>query len=88
MYYHDDPVYGINIHPEDNNEFLTASDDGKVMLWDIRTSPVSGKMPVYLSVWLLLSFDAFLFSLPLAKSPPRDLQITAYKIRMTCQGCH
>ncbi|KAL9953099.1 hypothetical protein ACROYT_G040459 [Oculina patagonica] len=42
MYYHDDPVYGLNIHPEDNNVFLTASDDGKVMLWDIRTSPVSG----------------------------------------------
>lgn len=41
-YYHDDPVYGLNIHPEDNNVFLTASDDGKVMLWDIRTSPVSG----------------------------------------------
>lgn len=47
MYYHDDPVYGLNIHPEDNNVFLTASDDGKVMLWDIRTSPVSGKITVY-----------------------------------------
>ena len=42
MYYHDDPVYGLNIHPEDNSVFLTASDDGKVMLWDIRASPVSG----------------------------------------------
>lgn len=42
MYYHDDPVYGLNIHPEDNNVFLTASDDGKVLLWDIRASPVSG----------------------------------------------
>ena len=47
-YYHDDQVYGLNIHPEDNNVFLTASDDGKVMLWDIRTSPVSGKIPVYI----------------------------------------
>ena len=26
-----------------------------------------------------LSFDAFLFSFPLAENPPRDLQITAYK---------
>ena len=50
MYYHDDPVYGINVHPEDNNVFLTASDDGKVMLWDIRTSPVSGKIPLHMSV--------------------------------------
>ena len=54
MYYHDDPVYGLNIHPEDNNVFLTASDDGKVMLWDIRTSPVSGKITVELQNHLLL----------------------------------
>ena len=26
-----------------------------------------------------LSFDAFFSSFPLAESPPRDLQITAYK---------
>lgn len=41
-YYHDDPVYGLNVHPEDSNVFLTASDDGKVLLWDIRSSPLSG----------------------------------------------
>ena len=42
MYYHDDPVYGLSVHPEDSNVFLTASDDGKVLLWDIRASPFSG----------------------------------------------
>lgn len=61
-YYHDDPVYGLNIHPEDNNVFLTASDDGKVMLWDIRTSPVSGKTPVH-SVQLLLLSSSILFKI-------------------------
>ena len=54
MYYHDDPVYGLNVHPEDNNVFLTASDDGKVMLWDIRTSPVSGKVLIYIVLYLSL----------------------------------
>lgn len=42
MYYHDDPVYGLNVHPEDSNVFLTASDDGRVSLWDIRASSFSG----------------------------------------------
>lgn len=42
MYYHDDPVYGLNVHPEDNDVFLTASDDGRVSLWDIRASSSSG----------------------------------------------
>lgn len=42
MYYHDDPVYGLHVHPEDSNVFLTASDDGKVLLWDIRASSVRG----------------------------------------------
>ena len=42
MYYHDDPVYGLNVHPEDSNVFVTASDDGRVSLWDIRASSSSG----------------------------------------------
>lgn len=60
MYYHDDPVYGLNIHPEDNNVFLTASDDGKVMLWDIRASPVSGMelfLPHFLHKLLLVKVN-------------------------------
>ena len=48
MYYHDDPVYGLHVHPEDSNVFLTASDDGKVLLWDIRASSVRGMVcPFY-----------------------------------------
>lgn len=54
MYYHDDPVYGLHVHPENSNVFLTASDDGKVLLWDIRTSCLNGM--------LILSFIIDLFS--------------------------
>ena len=38
LYFHDDPVYGLSVHPEDNNVFLTACDDGNVLLWDARTA--------------------------------------------------
>ena len=56
MYYHDDPVYGLHVHPENSNVFLTASDDGKVLLWDIRTSCLNGMLII------LLSFIIYLFS--------------------------
>ena len=42
----------------------------------IRTIRYSGLFAVRYSQ---LSFDAFFPSFPLAESPPRDLQITAYK---------
>ena len=54
MYYHDDPVYGLHVHPENSNVFLTASDDGKVLLWDNRNSCLNGM--------LTLSFIIYLFS--------------------------
>ncbi|XP_032237224.2 DDB1- and CUL4-associated factor 5 isoform X2 [Nematostella vectensis] len=36
VFIHDDPVYCLNIHPEDN-VFLTACENGKVLMWDVRT---------------------------------------------------
>lgn len=61
MYYHNDPVYGVNVHPEDSNVFLTASDDGKVLLWDIRTSPLSG-MTWFKSI-IIVKYDIHIFKL-------------------------
>ena len=61
MYYHDDPVYGVNVHPEDSNVFLTASDDGKVLLWDIRTSPLSGM--IWFKSVIIVKYEIHIFRL-------------------------
>lgn len=57
MYYHDDPVYGLHVHPENSNVFLTASDDGKVLLWDIRTSCLNGMLILSFIIYLLSKKD-------------------------------
>uniref|UniRef100_A0A914WYA4 Uncharacterized protein n=1 Tax=Plectus sambesii TaxID=2011161 RepID=A0A914WYA4_9BILA len=31
-------VYGLSIHPSDDNLFMTAAEDGKVHIWDVRTT--------------------------------------------------
>lgn len=57
MYYHDDPVYGLHVHPENSNVFLTASDDGKVLLWDIRTSCFNGMFTLSFVIYLFIKKD-------------------------------
>lgn len=85
MYYHDDPVYGLNIHPEDNNVFLTASDDGKVMLWDIRTSPVSGKVPVYIVLYLYHCQILLMIDCKQTESPQQQIRIVITNTLKTFQ---
>ncbi|KXJ17739.1 DDB1- and CUL4-associated factor 5 [Exaiptasia diaphana] len=41
FYFHDHPVYGLNVHPDQENIFLTACDNGKVLLWDARNASQS-----------------------------------------------
>ncbi|CAG9860016.1 unnamed protein product [Phyllotreta striolata] len=36
---HDKPVYGINIHPQNDNIIATAGEDGRILLFDIREVP-------------------------------------------------
>ena len=36
---HDEPVYGLSVHPDNNNIFLSASSDGRVLLFDMRVRP-------------------------------------------------
>uniref|UniRef100_A0A4W3I9H1 DDB1 and CUL4 associated factor 5 n=1 Tax=Callorhinchus milii TaxID=7868 RepID=A0A4W3I9H1_CALMI len=35
---HDDAVYGLSVSPVNDNVFASSSDDGKVLIWDIRDS--------------------------------------------------
>ncbi|XP_051875855.1 DDB1- and CUL4-associated factor 5 [Pristis pectinata] len=35
---HDDAVYGLSVSPVNDNVFASSSDDGRVLIWDIRDS--------------------------------------------------
>ncbi|XP_034941352.1 DDB1- and CUL4-associated factor 5 [Chelonus insularis] len=35
---HEKPVYGLSVHPEDDNIFSSACDDGRILIFDIRNS--------------------------------------------------
>ena len=39
VFRHDEPVYGVSIHPDNRDLFLTACSDGRVMLFDMRARP-------------------------------------------------
>ncbi|XP_057656981.1 DDB1- and CUL4-associated factor 5 [Diorhabda carinulata] len=36
---HDKPVYGVSIHPQNDNIISTAGEDGRILLFDIREVP-------------------------------------------------
>jgi WD40 repeat protein len=40
---HRKPVYGLSINPQNDHVLATAGDDGKILLFDVRESPNSGK---------------------------------------------
>ena len=37
VFKHEEPVYGVSVHPADKNLFLTACSDGRVLLHDMRS---------------------------------------------------
>ncbi|KAM3852977.1 DDB1- and CUL4-associated factor 5 isoform 1-T1 [Vipera latastei] len=38
VFAHEDAVYGLSVSPVDDNVFASSSDDGRVLIWDIRES--------------------------------------------------
>ncbi|XP_044599118.1 DDB1- and CUL4-associated factor 5 isoform X1 [Cotesia glomerata] len=36
FFLHEKPVYGLSVHPDDDNIFSSACDDGRVLVYDIR----------------------------------------------------
>lgn len=38
VFYHTKPVYGLTVDPNNDNIFATAGDDGRVLLFDLRSS--------------------------------------------------
>lgn len=49
MFAHEDAVYGLSVSPVNDNIFASSSDDGRVLIWDIRESPHGGR-----SFWTVL----------------------------------
>ena len=47
FYRHEEPVYGLSVNPVNNNIFLTACSDGRVLLYDLRQKP--GEEPLLLA---------------------------------------
>ncbi|CAM4578112.1 DDB1- and CUL4-associated factor 5 [Caretta caretta] len=39
VFAHEDAVYGLSVSPVNDNVFASSSDDGRVLIWDIRESP-------------------------------------------------
>ncbi|EHA99067.1 WD repeat-containing protein 22 [Heterocephalus glaber] len=39
VFAHEDAVYGLSVSPVNDNIFASSSDDGQVLIWDIRESP-------------------------------------------------
>jgi WD repeat-containing protein 22 len=40
---HEQPVYGLSIDPINDNVFASACDDGRILIYDIRSPPGTGK---------------------------------------------
>jgi len=40
---HEQPVYGLSIDPINDNVFASACDDGRVLIYDIREPPSTGR---------------------------------------------
>ncbi|KAG8449553.1 hypothetical protein GDO86_016268 [Hymenochirus boettgeri] len=39
IFTHEEAVYGLSVSPANDNVFASSSDDGRVLIWDIRESP-------------------------------------------------
>lgn len=46
VFAHEDAVYGLSVSPVNDNIFASSSDDGRVLIWDIRESPHGGRVLV------------------------------------------
>ena len=55
VFLHDEAVYGISVDPINDNVFASACDDGKVVLYDIRSAPSEGAGTYYIQIVLIFA---------------------------------
>ena len=56
---HEEPVYGLSVHPTNANVFVTAGSDGRVLMYDVRMK--AGDEPVMLAGYSY-AFHAVMFN--------------------------
>jgi WD repeat-containing protein 22 len=54
---HEEPVYGISVHPLNPDLFVTACSDGRLLLYDMRQVNISNVKPTFFQD-RLLSFSS------------------------------
>jgi len=42
VFLHEDAVYGLSVDPFNDNIFASASDDGRIVVYDMRAPPTEG----------------------------------------------
>ena len=53
---HRQPVYGVSVDPDHDGIFLSAGDDGRVLLWDTRMPECRNGFCLIVVVSLLTTF--------------------------------
>jgi len=56
---HEEPIYGVSVHPDNDHVFLSAGGDGRVLIYDIRQK--SGEEPIMLAGYSM-AFHAAVFN--------------------------
>lgn len=59
FFLHGKPVYGLSIHPHNDNVFASACDDGRILIYDIR---VSGAMETFCLAQYKTPFHSVMFN--------------------------
>ncbi|XP_015183769.1 PREDICTED: DDB1- and CUL4-associated factor 5 [Polistes dominula] len=59
FFLHEKPVYGLSIHPHNDNVFASACDDGRILIYDIR---VSGAMETFCLAQYKTPFHSVMFN--------------------------
>lgn len=57
VFAHEDAVYGLSVSPVNDNIFASSSDDGRVLIWDIRESPHGGRVTCKMLLNCVEGFD-------------------------------
>ncbi|XP_011636836.1 DDB1- and CUL4-associated factor 5 isoform X1 [Pogonomyrmex barbatus] len=57
IFLHEKPVYGLSIHPHNDDVFASACDDGRVLIYDIRSNSAMETLAQYKSAFHSVMFN-------------------------------
>jgi len=56
---HEDAVYGLAVDPVNDDVFASASDDGKVHIYDLRARPAEGSRLQHLLLLIVIRIETY-----------------------------